>query len=166
LNKKFVFINSGFNLRPTDVASSIGISQLKRLKTFMKIRSDNREKIINIIKKSKKWKNQFEFIESAPNIKPSWFGLPILVSKKYVGIKNIFLDYLNKNNIETRPIISGNFLNQPSIKLYNLNPKNVKFPNSQEIEDRGFFIGIHTKNINPKQLNYLEKHMLKIDQFI
>ena len=48
-------------------------------------------------KKSKKWKNQFEFIESAPNIKPSWFGLPILVSKKYVGIKNIFLMVCSKS---------------------------------------------------------------------
>jgi hypothetical protein len=45
---------------------------------------------------------------------------------------------LAKNNIETRPIISGNFLNQPSVKLYNLNHKNIKFPKSQEIEDRGF----------------------------
>jgi hypothetical protein len=50
--------------------------------------------------------------------------------------------------------------------LYNLNPKNIKFPKSQEIEDRGFFIGIHTKDINSKQLNYLEKHMLKIDKFV
>lgn len=111
LNKKFVFINSGFNLRPTDIVSSIGISQLKRLKIFMKIRSNNRKKIINKIKKSAKWRNQFEFIESAPNIKPSWFGLPILVSKKYINIKNTFLNYLNDKNIETRPIISGNFLN-------------------------------------------------------
>ena len=30
---------------------------------------------------------------------------------------------IDENKIETRPIISGNFMNQPSIKLYKLNEK-------------------------------------------
>jgi CDP-6-deoxy-D-xylo-4-hexulose-3-dehydrase len=47
--------------------------------------------------------------------------------------KNI-LEILNKNKIETRPIISGNFMNQKSIKLYNLNSKKIKYPEAQDIE--------------------------------
>ena len=47
----------------------------------------------------------------------------MLINKKFLHKKNKFLSYLNKNGIETRPIISGNFLNQPSIKLYKLNSK-------------------------------------------
>ena len=31
INSKFIFINSGFNLRPTDIIASIGNSQFKRL---------------------------------------------------------------------------------------------------------------------------------------
>ena len=122
-NKSFNFINSGFNVRPLDLTASIGLSQLKKLNKFKKQRSINRNSIIKGLTLSKKWKNQFTFIKPIEKLTPSWFGLPILVNKRYIRSKKRFLKMLNKNNIETRPIISGNFLNQPCIKLYNLKKK-------------------------------------------
>ena len=165
-NKSFNFVNSGFNLRPLDLTAAIGLSQLKKLEKFKSQRISNRNRIITSLKKSKKWKNQFSFIEPIKNLKPSWFGLPILINKKFIKIKKRFLNKLNKEKIETRPIISGNFLNQPCIKLYKLKTKNEKFLGSQEIEDRGFFVGLPTKKISNKKLNYLIKNLLKIDDFI
>ena len=163
-NKKFNFINSGFNLRPTEISAAIGYSQLKRLNRFKKIRKINRNKIISKLKNSKKWARQFTFIEAIKNLDPSWFGLPILINRPFLKKKEKFLKYLNDNFIETRPIISGNFLNQPSVKLYKLNGSKDKFPNSQEVEDRGFFIGIHVNPISDETLNILEKKLLKIDE--
>tara|TARA_B100000795_G_scaffold269332_1_gene258397 strand:- start:1076 stop:2314 length:1239 start_codon:yes stop_codon:yes gene_type:complete len=160
----FNFINSGFNLRPLEISAAIGFNQFKKLNQFKKIRSYNRIKIIENLKKSKNWKNQFSFIDPIKKLDPSWFGLPILINKKYLNKKNKFLSYLNKNGIETRPIISGNFLNQPSIKLYKLNSKKEKFKGAQEIEDRGFFIGIHVNKITEKELKLLENKLLKIDE--
>ena len=162
LNKDFVFINSGFNLRPTDIAAAMAFSQFKRLKNLMKIRDDNRTKIINQLLNSSNWKQQFVFIKAALNVSPSWFGLPILISEKFVNCKNKFLKYLNQKGIETRPIISGNFMNQPCVKLYKLNENNEKFAKAQLIDDRGFFIGLHTQKITKYQLEYLEKHLLNI----
>ena len=160
--KNFNFINSGFNLRPTDINAAIGLNQFRRLNKFKKIRSENRTKIIKRLINSKNWKNQFSFIEPIKKLTPSWFGLPILINKRYVEKKDRFLSYLNRKGIETRPIISGNFLNQPSIKLYKLNNKKEIFRGAQEIEDRGFFIGIHINKISNKQLELLEKNLLKI----
>ena len=160
----FNFINSGFNLRPTEVSAAIGYNQFKKLNYFKKIRSENRKKIIFKLKKSKKWKNQFTFIEPIKGLEPSWFGLPILINKKYLNKKRKFLSFLNKNLIETRPIISGNFLNQPSIKLYKLNSKKEFFKGAQEIDNRGFFIGLHINKITEKQLKLLENKLLKIDE--
>jgi CDP-6-deoxy-D-xylo-4-hexulose-3-dehydrase len=163
LNKDFVFINSGFNLRPTDIAAAMAFNQFKRLKKLIKIRADNRTKIINKLLSSNNWNKQFTFINPAPNVSPSWFGLPILISKRFVSHKNNFLKYLNQKGIETRPIISGNFMNQPCVKLYKLNQNNEKFLNAQLVDDRGFFIGLHTQKIKKYQLEYLEKHLLKIN---
>jgi CDP-6-deoxy-D-xylo-4-hexulose-3-dehydrase len=162
LNKDFVFINSGFNLRPTDIAAAMAFNQFKRLKNLMKIREDNRTKIINQLLNSNNWNNQFVFIKAALNVSPSWFGLPILISERFINCKNKFLKYLNQKGIETRPIISGNFMNQPCVKLYKLNENNEKFVNAQLIDDRGFFIGLHTQKITKLQLEYLEKHLLNI----
>ena len=38
LDKRFIFLNSGFNLRPTDISASIGNSQFNRLNTFISVR--------------------------------------------------------------------------------------------------------------------------------
>ncbi len=161
-NKNFNFVNSGFNLRPLDLTAAIGLSQFKRLNIMNKIRSENRDKIIRSLLISPSWSGQFNFLYPIKNLKPSWFGLPILVNKKYLSIKKRFLNYLNKSGIETRPIISGNFLNQPAVKLYNINQNKRKFKNAQEIEDRGFFIGLHTEKISEKKLSYLTNKLLKI----
>ena len=49
--------------------------------------------------------------------------------------------------METRPIISGNFLKQPAIRKYKLNNKN-KMVNADYINSKGFFIGLPTEKIN------------------
>ncbi|MDB9760503.1 aminotransferase class V-fold PLP-dependent enzyme [Pelagibacteraceae bacterium] len=159
----FNFINSGFNLRSTDVSAAIGLNQFKRLNRMIKVRTENRKKIIKKIQSSQSWNNQFSFLKINNKVKPSFFGLPILLDKRYLGKKYKFLGYLKKIGIETRKIISGNFINQESVKLYKFNKSKCMFPNAQEIEDRGFFIGLHPKKISNKELDYLEKNLFKIN---
>jgi len=165
--RSFNFINSGFNLRPLDITAAIGLSQFKRLNKMMSVRKENRDLIINSIENHNNYKNQFIFFHENKNLKASWFGLPILLRPDLKNKKNKFLKYLNLNKIETRPIISGNFLNQPAAKLYNYTSKNMKkyFPVSQDIEDRGFFIGLPTTKIHDKQLNHLVNQLLNFDGF-
>ena len=160
----FNFINSGFNLRPLEISAAIGLNQFKRLNKFKKIRFNNRTKIINRLKKSKKWNDQFSFISPVKKLNPSWFGLPILINGENIKKKKKFLSFLEKSGVETRPIISGNFLNQPSIKLYKLNQKNEFFKGAQEVEERGFFIGIHVDPISNEKLDLLESKLLKINE--
>ena len=87
-----------------------------------------------------------------------------MISEKYLSIKKQFFNFLKKKGIETRVIISGNFINQQSAKIYNLNPENEIFPKAQEIENRGFFIGLHSKSVSEETLNYLVKNLLQIDK--
>ena len=159
---KFNFINSGFNLRPTDINAAIGYSQFKKLNKYKNIRQQNRDKIISSLINSKNWNNQFSFLEPNENLKPSWFGFPLIINKELSSRKEEFLEFLNKKNIETRPIISGNFLNQPSVKLYNLNKPGKILKNCQDLEERGFFIGLHTEPISKNNLDYLVNNLLKI----
>ena len=167
LNKNpnnFNFINSGFNLRPMDVTAAIGLNQFKRMNKMINTRSSNRKKIIDSLKKSKKWTNQLDFLKPIKKLTPSWFGLPILINKKFIRNKNKYLNYLKKNGIETRPIISGNFLNQPAAKLYKLKKGNNFFKNADEIEKRGFFIGLHTQKINQSTIKLLTNKLLMVNK--
>ena len=152
IDSKFVFYNSGYNLRPTDITAAIGCNQFKRLDKFSAIRSYNRSRIINSIKKDHRWNNQITFIESRKHIKPSWFGLPFYLNKKLQINKSTFIKKLEKLGIETRPIISGNFTEQPSAKKYKLIKKDQKFKNADFISDCGLFVGLHTEKISNKIL--------------
>ena len=160
----FNFINSGFNLRPLDVSAAIGLSQFRRLNSMVQNRLINRKKIINKLIHSPLWNQQFSFLEITKNTKSSPFGLPILINKKYLSKKEKFFNFLKKKDIETRIIMGGNFVNQQSVKIYNLNSKNDNFPKAQEIEDTGFYIGIHPKSISNEILKHLEENLLKIDK--
>ena len=162
LDPRFIFTNMGFNLRPTDIQASIGLNQLKRINTFIKLRKLNRELIIGSLKMDKNWNNQFTFVEIPSNLNPSWFSMVLIINEKYVKNKKEFIKFLSKKKIETRPIISGNFMNQPSTKLFKLNAKKEKFKNADEVERRGFFIGLKTKKISKAELNYLVTNLLKI----
>ncbi len=158
----FNFINSGFNLRPMDVTAAIGLSQLKRLNKMIRSRSKNRKLIINKIKNHRNWNSQYSFFEQNKNLDPSWFGLPLLINENFLKNKEKFLKFLNDKGVETRPILSGNFLNQPSCKLYKFKFNKKDFKISQEVEDRGFFIGLPTKDMSLNKLNFLTENLLKI----
>ena len=119
--------------------------------------------MIKKITKSEKWNNQFEFIAIPKNIDPSWMGLPILLSERFKDKKKKFINFLDKMGIETRPIISGNFANQPAAKLYKLCKKNEKFENSQKVQELGFLIGLHTKKISKNNLKLIHDAFFAID---
>jgi dTDP-4-amino-4,6-dideoxygalactose transaminase len=164
LDPRYIFINQGFNLRPTDVQAAMGLNQFERLDKFINIRAENRKKIIQSLKTDPRWKNQYQFIEIPKNITPSFMGLPIFLNEnmnKKIKMKLLF--YLESQGIETRPILTGNFLNQPSINLFGLNNKKLKFKGAQSIEDLGFLIGLHTQKITQKQLSLIKNSLLFID---
>ena len=164
LDPRFLFVNSGYNLRPTEIQAAIGLSQFKRKNIFKENREFNRNLIIKKAYKNKNFNNQISFLDVEKNIDPSWFGLAVFIDKKYKAQKFKYLNYLAKKGIETRPIISGNFMNQPAIKLYGLDKKKEKFKNAQLLENLGFFIGLHTSKINSNLAEYVASNLLKIDK--
>jgi len=164
LDSRYIFYNSGFNLRPLDIQAAIGLSQFNRLELIKSIRKYNKKMIIECIIKDIRWKNQFQFVEIPKNIDPSYMVIPLLLAKKYKNKKKVFIKNLEKMGIETRPIISGSFVNQPSAKLYNLNKKNIKFEGAQFVEDLGFVIGLHTKKTKTKTIKKIVNSLFSIDK--
>ena len=164
LDPRYIFINSGFNLRPTDIQAAMGLNQFKRLNFFIKNRILNKKKIINKIIKDKRWNNQFSFIDVPKKVSPSYMNLPIFINRKFKEKKKKFINFIEKKGLESRPIISGSFVNQPSSKLYNLNPKNLKFKGAQEVEDLGFAIGLNTVITKNKQIDFIVDTLFSIDQ--
>ncbi len=162
LDPRYIFINSGFNLRPTDIQAAIGRNQFKRLDFFKRTRTINKHKIISSLVKDRRWKGQFTFVKYSKRIDPSYMVLPILLNMKFQKKKK-FIKLIEEKGLETRPIISGSFVNQPSTKLYNLNPNNKKFNGAQKVQNLGFVIGLSTKKIDKKKLDFITNILFLID---
>ena len=89
--------------------------------------------------------------------------LPILLNEKFFSKKKEFIKLIEKRGLETRPIISGSFVNQPSAKLYNLNVSKENFIGAQKVQDLGFVIGLSTVKIDEKKLKFVTNILFSID---
>jgi CDP-6-deoxy-D-xylo-4-hexulose-3-dehydrase len=107
--------------------------------------------------KNKENINKIFFINNAKNVKASWCGISILINKNLKKFKNKIIRQIEKSGLETRPIVCGNILNQPAIKLFKLNKKEIYLKNCQEIEERGFYIGLNTKKSSLEKLKKISE---------
>ena len=156
IDKNWIFINSGFNLRPTDINAAIGIEQLKRIKKILSIRKYNFFKIKNELIKNKKYNHQFSILEDQKYSNIAWFGIPFILNSEDKKYKLSVMNKLNNKGVMTRPIISGNFAKQPSIKLYKIKT-DYKLQNADLIDKNAFFLGLHNIKITTRKLKLLTK---------
>jgi CDP-6-deoxy-D-xylo-4-hexulose-3-dehydrase len=153
---KFQFITTGYNIRPLEIQAAIGIEQLKDLDSFI-LRRRSIAKFVN----SKLENSLFEVIHggSLANIESekfhSWMLIPIKINKKLSTNDRKKIDeLLEKFEIESRPVLTGNFLNQPAMQKINNLPTPDNFPNAQLISSNYFMVGAH-HDLTDEQINYL-----------
>jgi CDP-6-deoxy-D-xylo-4-hexulose-3-dehydrase len=101
------FVLPGYNLRPTELSGAIGLEQLSKFPTFLKNRRENARYFIDKFAKSENYMVQLE------NGNSSWFGFSIVLQNKLLGMRKEIISLLSKNDIETRPVVAGNFTQNP-----------------------------------------------------
>lgn len=160
IDPRFLFINIGFNLRPTEINGLLGILQLEKLNYFNNIRISNYNKITNYINTHPKNLNLLKPITiNSMHINVAWFAIPIFINSNY-SLKE-YTKFLNENKIFNRPIISGNFCRQPSLKKLGFNFDIREFPGSETIHNFGFYIGLSClKIISDSEIENLVDIML------
>ena len=140
VDKRFLFYETGFNLRPTEIQGAFGIHQIKKLDGFVKTRR-------NIAKEWNKSLNKFKdyliLPEEIDGTTHSYFAYPITVKENAPFSRKEITEFLESKLIETRPIAGGNLTEQPSAKLYDYRV-NGDLSCSKTIMKNSFFIGIHT----------------------
>jgi CDP-6-deoxy-D-xylo-4-hexulose-3-dehydrase len=149
---KYIYSNVGYNLKITDMQAAIGLAQMKKLPSFIKLRKEN----FKFLKDSL---NEFESFlilpEPTQNSDPCWFGFPITVKQNSLFSKNKLIDYLSSKLIDTRPIFAGNILKQPYFK--NQKYKTVgKLTNTDMIMNNSFWIGVYP-GLNHEMMDYVVK---------
>jgi CDP-6-deoxy-D-xylo-4-hexulose-3-dehydrase len=139
LDPRFLFVNMGFNVRPTEINAAFGLHQLKKLDGF------NRRRV----EIAQRWLEAFApFIHSndlhpmipTPGTECTWFGFPCTLKDQKT--RNSFRDYLESSGIETRPIVCGNLARQPAFEHF---PHRIAgtLKGADAVMDRGIYWGSH-----------------------
>lgn len=143
---KFQFYVDGYNLRPLEISGAVGISQLTQIESFI----DHRRANALFLKNSLLGNSNFQLQKQ--NQVGSWmaFGLT-LHSSKYS--RSEVVQKLEAAGIETRPIVTGNFLRQPVIKqMHKLVDIVGDYPGADFVHENGIMFANHGRNLE-KELN-------------
>ena len=145
--ESFRFILPGYNVRPIEMMGAIGIEQLKKLPEFLRHRRENAKYFQEL------FKNDDRFIIQKEIETSSWFGFSFLIKDESIKREDV-IEKLTKANIDTRPIVAGNFARKEVVKWFDYeifgDLKNADF-----IDKKGFFVGNHQFDIKEK-LDYLQ----------
>ena len=115
IDPRFIFINLGYNLRPTEVNAAMGMHQLPKLDNLIDRR---RETADFFLKYLSKYAEFFHFQQETPKGKHVWFGFPIILKDNAPFTVKEITAFIQKHRIETRPIIAGNMARHPAFNLY------------------------------------------------
>jgi len=151
-DRKFVFSEAGYNFEPSEVGASFGIEQLKKFRSFSMLRNRNFKLHYEFFKKLDKY---FTVPKINKNIKTNFLTYPVILKSNSKFSRKDFQVYLENNNIQTRPIFSGNILRHPAFSslISNKNKLN-SFKNSDYIMKYGLLIGCH-QGLSLKDISYI-----------
>lgn len=153
-SESFRFVLPGYNVRPVEMSGAIGIEQLKKLPMFLKYRRENAKLFC------KYFQNHPEFIIQKEIGSSSWFGFSLVIRPNSKLQRKDIIKKLEENNIEYRPIATGDFTQNEVMKYFNYEIHgNLK--NAQIIHKNGFFVGNHQVDIN-QEIDLLKNVLFKI----
>lgn len=146
--ESFRFVLPGYNVRPLEMSGAIGIEQLKKLPSFVHQRRENAKLFVKLFEENENFIIQKEIGES------SWFGFSLIIKNKLLDRKKI-INFLTANNIDSRPIVTGDFTKNEVMKYFKYDIHSY-LNNADNLHFNGFFLGNSHKDLT-NELYYLKE---------
>jgi CDP-6-deoxy-D-xylo-4-hexulose-3-dehydrase len=141
IDERFLFVNLGYNFRPMEIQGGFGLHQVAKLEPFIKVRRDNVDYWNAGLRKHARWLRECRGRDTNGS-RSVWFGYPISVRPEAPFSRDELVRFLESRRIETRPIMAGNFREQPAIELF---PHRIagSLERAEQVTRQSFFIGNH-----------------------
>ncbi len=160
IDQRYLFLDEGYNLRPTELNASFGIHQLNKIDDFNKKRISLAEKFYQAISRLKNIKGP-QIIDGC---KPCFMSLPLkVISDNFDGNKSI--KFLESKGVEARPLIAGNISKHPARKLMNLQFESNNLNGADYHHNYSFYVGLSPVH-SEENINRLIKVFEELDHVI
>ncbi len=158
LNKsdaKFRFITTGYNFRPTEVQAAIGINQISRIDEFVSRRREIVKSVSAACNSGPLKVLGREFLAGESSSRHAWMLIPIKIDCSIISRAKV-IEILEDSGIETRPVLTGNFLRQPAMELYSSRVNADDYEVADWIAENCIVIGCH-HDFTEAQVQHLVK---------
>jgi CDP-6-deoxy-D-xylo-4-hexulose-3-dehydrase len=139
IDPRYLFVNLGYNFRPTEIQGAFGIHQLAKLERFIAARQAM----------ARYWTERLRPLErylSLPTeregTRHAWLFYPLIVKADAPFTRDDLAAYLESRNVETRPIMAGNIAEQPVMRHFGYRAVG-DLPTARFIMRQGMLVGLH-----------------------
>lgn len=146
---KYIYSHIGYNLKATDMQAALGLSQLKKLPSFVEARNRNFAFILEGLKDVP----GLLMPRATGHSEPSWFGFPITLESGLAFTRNELVEFLDERKIGTRLLFGGNLTRQPAYRDVDFRVVG-DLTNTDIVTERTFWVGVYP-GLNVEMLQYV-----------
>lgn len=139
IDPRFIFVNMGYNLRPTELQGRMGRVQLPKLSGFVDTRIEMAQALRD---KLSSFSQYFDFHQTTPGGVHSYFGFTLMVKESAPFTRSDLASFLKSKDIESRPIIAGNIVRHPAMQYFE-HRADGDFEHADRVMDCGLAIACH-----------------------
>jgi CDP-6-deoxy-D-xylo-4-hexulose-3-dehydrase len=110
---KFVFEEPGYNIEPSEMGAAFGLVQLSKLNNNLDLRAEH---YANMRSFFEQYEEYFILPKQLPNSRTGWLAFAVTIRDSAPFKRTELQIFLEKRNIMTRTVFTGNILRQPGFK--------------------------------------------------
>ena len=150
---KFVFEELGFNIEPSEISAAFGLVQLDKLERNIRARERNFAAQYAFFENHEEW---FILPRQLPGSRTGWLAFPLTVRQSAPFTRRDMQIFLEKRNIQTRPVFTGNILRQPAMAGVRHRAAPGGYPVADDVMRGGILLACH-HGLNAEQLDYMHE---------
>lgn len=137
---KFVFAEPGYNIEPSEMGAAFGLVQLNKLAANIDARTSNYNQMLAFFRQ---YEEYFILPKQLPDSRTGWLAFAVTVRDTAPFIRRDLQIFLEKRNIMTRTVFTGNILRQPGFKNTPHLASKGGYPEADKVMRGGMLIACH-----------------------
>lgn len=148
---KFVFEEPGYNVEPSEMGAAFGLVQVAKLQANIDTRIAHYNHMRAFFAQ---YEDFFILPKQLPDSRTGWLAFPVTVKENASFIRRDLQIFLEKRNIQTRTVFTGNILRQPGFKDIACKRTAEGYPEADKVMRGGMLLGCH-QGLNQEQLDHV-----------
>ncbi len=148
---KFVFEEPGYNIEPSEMGAAFGTVQLNKLAQNIDARTANYARMREFFTQ---YEEYFILPKQLPDSRTGWLAFAVTIRETAPFIRRDLQIFLEKRNIQTRTVFTGNILRQPGFKHVAHKAASVGYPEADKVMRGGMLMACH-HGLNDAQINHV-----------